>query len=129
MQVYQNPYGQYKQQQNRAIETADRVTLITMLLEGAISYNKKALLALENNDKKAVLEYVECAVKVVLHLYSCINFDEGGEVAERLGKLYNYICDQYIVFRKQLPNTAAMDSINKVLETILEGWKQLPKAT
>lgn len=127
MQMYNSPYGQYRQQKNRDIEMADKVTLIAMLLEGALNYNKKALLALEVGDKKAVLEYVEYAVKIILHLYSCINFDEGGEIADRLGSLYNYVCDQYIVFRKNLPSHEAMNSINQVLNTILDGWKQLPK--
>lgn len=127
MQSPYGPYSQYREQQKIAIQTADRVQLITMLLEGALSYNKKALMAKEGSDHKAVLEYVDCAVKIVLHLYSCLNFDDGGEIADRLGKLYNFVCDQYVVFQKDTDNLKVMGDINTVLETILEGWKKLPK--
>ena len=127
MQQVYSSYAQYRQQKNQVIESADRVTLIAMLLEGAISYNKKAVLSLEQGDDRAVLEYVNYAIKIILHLYSCLNFDEGGEIAERLGKIYNYVCDQYLVYQKNIKDTTPIDTINTVLGTILEGWKKLPK--
>lgn len=124
----QGGYNQYLQQQKMAIQTADRVTLIRMLLEGAISFNKKVEFALESNDSKAALEYIDRAARIVMHLYSCLNFEDGGEVADRLGRLYNYVCDQYIVFQKNMDNKDPLNSINSVLSTLLEGWKQLPNA-
>lgn len=122
----QGGYSQYVQQQQLSVQAADRVTLIRMLLEGAISFNRKAQFSLEKGEKKDVLEAVDRAARIVLHLYSCLNFDEGGEVAERLGQLYNYVCDQYIIFQMDMNNYKSLESINDVLNTILEGWKQLP---
>ncbi len=127
MQANLNPYGQYRQQKNTIIESADRVTLISMLLEGAINYNKKALIAVEQKDQKSALEFVDYGVKIILHLYSCLNFDEGGEVAERLGTLYNYACDQYVLFQKKPDTSKELESINRILAIVLDGWKQLPK--
>lgn len=122
----QGGYNQYVQQQQLSVQAADRVTLIRMLLEGAISFNKKAQFALEKGEKKETLEAVDRAARIVLHLYSCLNFDDGGEVAEHLGQLYNYVCDQYIIFQMDMNNFKSLESINDVLNTILEGWKQLP---
>lgn len=127
MALVHNPYQQYQQSKKQSIETADRVTLITMLLEGALSYNKRAIIALEEGEKKLVLENVDSAVKIVLHLYSCINFDQGGEVAEKLASLYNFVCDQYVRFQKEANDKAILESVNSILETIFEAWKQLPK--
>ena len=127
MQQVYSPYGQYRLQKNHVIASADRVTLIAMLLEGALSYNKKALLALEDKNEVMALESIDYAVRIVLHLYACLNFEDGGEIADRLGKLYNYVCNQYISWQKNLKNTAAIESINNILGTIYEGWKQLPR--
>ncbi|OVE82218.1 hypothetical protein BVY03_01400 [bacterium K02(2017)] len=128
MQQIIGPYAQYKRQKDHAIESADRVTLITMLLEGALSYNKKVLAALDDYDKMSALEYTDYGVKIVLHLYSCLDFEQGGEIATRLGRLYNYVCDQYVVFQKCPDSEAPINNINKVLTLILDGWKKIPKS-
>ncbi|MBF0104353.1 MAG: flagellar protein FliS [Deltaproteobacteria bacterium] len=126
MQQVYNPYAQYRNQRNHLIESADRVTLVSMLLEGAINYNKKALLALEQDDRITVLESINYATKIVLHLYSCLNFEEGGEIADRLAKLYHFICEQYVVYQKNIKNTVPVITINRILSSIHEGWKTLP---
>ena len=126
MQQVYNPYAAYKNQKNHLIESADRITLVSMLLEGAINYNKKALLALDQGDQIVVLENVHYATKIVIHLYSSLNFEEGGEIASRLGKLYNFICEQYTSFHKDFRNKAPIETINKILRSIYEGWKTIP---
>ncbi|MCP5464808.1 MAG: flagellar export chaperone FliS [Deltaproteobacteria bacterium] len=127
MQQVYSPYNQYRQHQNNAVQDADPVTLITMLLEGAISLNKKAKLCLEQDDTKTALEAVENGTKIVMHLYASLDFDNGGEIAEKLGSLYHYVCDQYVLFQKDPKDMAPLESINQVLVTILDGWKQIPK--
>lgn len=133
MQPTYSPYNnQYKQQRLQEIQSASRIDLIIMLLEGAVSYNRKALLAQEKGDKILILESIESASKIIMHLYSCLDFEKGGEIAKHLGDLYDYICDRYVSFRKIIlrqneQDPAVLNSINQVLGHVLEAWKQLPK--
>ncbi len=129
--IHQNPYQQYRQNQTHNVNSASRVELIAMLLEGAVNYNKKVLIGIEDKNMKVALEHIDNATKIITHLYSCLDLDNGGEVAENLGKLYAYCIEEYIgaqklILKKQYDPSKIL-AINRVVETILDGWRQLPK--
>ena len=105
MQMMHNPLLQYRHQQKNTIEQADRVKLITMLLEGAIRYNKKALLAIESKNIPAALENSDAGYKIVMHLYNCLDLAKGEKVVESLANLYNYCSDQYYSFMRRKSHT------------------------
>ena len=126
MQQVYSPYQQYQRQKNIEVETADRVKLISMLLEGAICFNKKALVCLECDDHVKTMEFAVRGQKIVMHLYECLDFDnEGAEIAKQLGRLYSYCGDEYAKFLKGDKVASRLESINEVLGTLLEGWKQI----
>lgn len=126
MQQVYGPYQQYKRQKEHDIQSASRVKLVVMLLEGAICFNKKAAMAVEANNKVAILENIDRANKIVMHLYESLNFDQGSKISEQLASLYSYICDRYTKFVKgKMDDLKDINSINTVLGTLLEAWKKI----
>lgn len=125
MQQVYAPYRQYQKQQQHEVLTASPVKLVGMLLEGAILFNKRAAAALEDGRNVNALEFADRACKIVMHLYNSLDFDKGGDVAVKLGSLYSYLLDQYADFTKPDRKPGALESINKVLSLILDGWKQI----
>lgn len=125
MQQIYSPYQRYEKQKQHEVLTASPVKLVGMLLEGAILFNKRAAVALEDGRKVNCLEFADRACKIVMHLYNCLDFDSGGEVAGKLGTLYSYLLDQYADFVKGNRKPETLASINNVLGVILEGWKQI----
>lgn len=130
MQHGYNPLMQYRNQQKMAIETADRVKLVTMLLEGCIRYNKKAQMAVESGNTVAALENSDAGYKIVIHLYSCLDLSRSDKVVENLASLYNFCSDQYFGFmRRSSENylkSDVLERINNIIGNILDAWKQLP---
>ena len=126
MQPHGGGYQQYRRQREQEIQTASRVKLVIMLLEGAICFNRKAMAAMEKKERVVALENTDRANKIIMHLYESLNFEQGGRVSEQLASLYNYICDCYSKFAKR-DNSAVsvLDSVNTVLNTLLEGWRKI----
>lgn len=126
MQQFYSPHQQYRRQKEQEVRTAGRVKLVVMLLEGAICFNKKAEAAMESGHRNVVLENVDRAAKIVMHLYESLNFEQGGKVSEQLASLYNYICDRYAKFVKgKLEDRTTLASVNGVLGTLLDAWKKI----
>lgn len=125
MQQVYSPYQHYQKQQQHEVLTASPVKLVGMLLEGAILFNKRAMAALEDGRKVNCLEFSDRACKIVMHLYNCLDFDKGGDVAAKLASLYSYLLDQYADFVKGNRKPETLASINHILGVIYDGWKQL----
>src|SRR4051812_2428245 len=123
MQQIYNPYSQYSKQNQSEIAQADPVKLVSLLLEGAVRFVKRALMEAENKKTKEVLESIDSASKIIIHLYGCLDFEKGGDVAERLSTLYSYIIDQITHVSKHPDDKGSLNSINEVLNIILDGWK------
>ena len=125
MQQVFSPYQQYQKQKDHDVRSASPVKLIGMLLEGAILFNKRAIASIEEKRRVNALEQADRACKIVLHLYNCLDFDRGGEISDKLASLYNYILDQYVRFAKGDVKVVTLEGVNRILDTILQGWKQV----
>lgn len=125
MQQIHSPYQQYQKQKDNDVRSASPVKLIGMLLEGAVLFNKKAIAAIDENRRVNALEYADRGCKIVLHLYNCLDFERGGEISDKLASLYNYILTQYRGFARGDTRAETLVSINTILGTIHEGWKQV----
>jgi flagellar secretion chaperone FliS len=72
-----------------AVRGASPVGLIVILYEEVIRALRKAQRALKQNDIEQRALELSHAIKVVGHLQSVLNFDEGGVVAKNLCNFYN----------------------------------------
>lgn len=111
--------NQYRQMQ---IKTASKPQILLMLYEAAIQNLKKAQEALEKKDLATKGVCIGKAHDIVNELTATLNFDVGGAVARDLERLYNFCTEQLV--KANIENSAeALKSVQKTLETLLEGWK------
>ncbi len=110
---------QYKQ---TAIKTSNRCQILLMLYEAAIQYVKKAVIAIEKRDLEAKGVAIGKAHDIINELINTLDFNVGGNIAQDLDRLYNFMVEQLI--KANLENTKEpLLVIQKLLETLLDGWK------
>ncbi len=119
----QNPLAAYAKVGNEiAIETADPHRLILLLFEGANAAIAKARLHMERSEIAEKGEAISKAIDIVANgLSSSLNIAEGGELAERLAVLYEYICKR-LLWANLKNNVAALDEASDLLGELHGAW-------
>ena len=74
-----------------SILEADPRTLVQLLLEGASSRLRLAMAHLERGDQAAKGKAIGRTCDIVAHLASTLDHQRGGEIADNLSALYDYI--------------------------------------
>ena len=98
-----------------------------MLYDGAIGFMKQALAELGQNNLAAKVRLVEKVSKIIEYLQSCLDAEKGGEIAENLNRLYEYMMVR--LTEANLHNDVAkMEEIIKLLGTVREGWAGICEA-
>jgi flagellar protein FliS len=116
-----NPYAAYRAAQTT---TSSQLQLIVALHDGAMRNLAKAANALAKKDYPAKAEAFGKALKIINHLWSSLDKNNGGEVAENLDAIYAYM-------HKRLVQANLRDDFGPIKEAIVhlrelrESWAQL----
>lgn len=108
------------------VTDADPHRLVQMLLEGALGKIAivKGLMLRKDMAKKG--EVIGQAISIVAGLRSSLNKEAGGEVAENLDRLYDYIERQLL--QANLKNDAnILDEVAALLKEVKAGWDAIPQ--
>lgn len=116
-------YGRVSVESN--VLSASPHQLISMLFDGAQSAIKAARLHMENGNTAEKGKAITKAIDIVNRgLLVALDKDNGGELAERLEALYNYISG--LLLRANLNNsTGALDEAAQLLNEIGSAWKEI----
>lgn len=110
--------------ENKITSSTSEETVL-MLYDGAIRFLRSAINELtENNNisEKAIL--IEKIVKILDYLQSCLDADKGGNIAENLNKLYDYM--QIKLTEANFDNDVSkMEEVLNLLLTVREGWNDI----
>ncbi len=110
-------------------EGKSQLELVIKIFDGALQSLTAAHDAYAEEDYQAGYRDLEKVRRFVVHLYSTLDFVQGGDVADRLGKLYVHLMSE-IDMIEATKNQAKIDSCAKVLRNLREGWVGLrPPAT
>jgi flagellar protein FliS len=101
-----------------------QIDLILKVYDGAITAFKEASQLYSKNDLNAGYEKMEHAKKFITHLYTTLDPEKGGEVAERLGKIYAFVLNQTDVAQATKDLKIIDDNIS-VLDNLRQGWQGL----
>lgn len=108
-----------------AVETSDPHRLILMLFDAAIAAISLArihMLAEEIPQKGAAISK---AINLITNgLAASLDKEAGGELAERLAALYDYMA-QRLLFANLKNSVAALDEVNELLSSLREAWAQI----
>ena len=121
----------YKNANREAVaESDDPQALIMILLDELLRAMRGyvTLLDKENNDETRKSDHFTRSLTMLYGLQSCLNFDEGGEIAENLYRLYEYARVQLLNTSRTGEIEGTQTAINAVTE-IREAWSSMdPKA-
>lgn len=126
----QNPAAAYAKVSNEiAVETANPHRLIMMLFEGA---QTAIVMARTHMEQKLVAEKgadISRAIDIITNgLLASLDIQQGGELAERLAALYDYIAHR-LLWANLKNDRAALDEAASLLGELQSAWAMIDPAT
>lgn len=120
-----NPY--IKQYQKNQVETATPEKILIMLYDGAIQYLNIAKTALEEPRSAESIQKIHNniigAQKIITEFMNTLDMDLGGDVAQNLYDLYNYLYNR-LVESNMKKDAKIIDEVLAHLKELKETWLQ-----
>lgn len=119
--AYANAGNLYK---SNEVLTASKKKLVIMLYDGAAKNLKLAKLAIEEKKIEKVNMLIIKTQNILVELMSTLNFEEGGEIANNLMALYEYMYQKTI--RANIDkNSEILDEIIGYFQELSDTWSQI----
>lgn len=127
MTTTRNHVNQYSQVKNyTGITDANPHQLVAMLLEGAMSKLSivKGMLTRGETSRKG--EIIGQVIAIIGGLRSSLDMEQGGELAENLDNLYEYM-ERRLVQANLKHDMDIIDEVTLLLREIKAGWDSIPQ--
>lgn len=119
-----NAYRKGNLKQDVAAADPHRLTL--MLMQGALDRIAYAKGAMERKDYAAKSDYISRVTAIIIHLRDTLNMDVGGETAQNMFALYDYMVEK--LNEAHVKNDLNMlDEVSSLLTPIRDAWVQIPE--
>ena len=107
------------------VSTANPHQLILMLFDGALLAINSAAISMANGDIAAKGTSISRAIEIITFgLKASLDGEAGGDLALRLGSLYDYMC-QRLFFANAGNNKASLNEVSGLLSDLREAWAQM----
>lgn len=116
-------YGRVRTQ--GGVESASPHQLTAMLFDGALNRIASARGHMERGEVAAKGEAISRSIDLVSGLRVSLDLDRGGELAEHLNALYEYI-GRRLLYANLHDDVAALDEIAGLLRPIRDAWAEIP---
>lgn len=108
-----------------AVATADPHRLVLMLFDGAMAAISLARIQMQSGMIPEKGLAISKAINLITNgLGASLDREAGGELAERLAALYEYMA-QRLLFANLKNNVAALDEVTELLGSLREAWAQI----
>lgn len=108
-----------------AVASADPHRLILMLFDGATVAISTARLHLERNEIAAKGQNISKAIDIINNgLLASLDKEAGGELAQNLAALYEYMCNR-LLWANLKNDAAALDEVARLLGEIHGAWAEI----
>ncbi len=114
--------------QKAQLEGLSQRDLIIMCYKGTLRYLNEARQQLEAGDSEAFSDQIEKAHRVIFHLYTTLDMQRGGEIAQKLAEIYAYLINQ-IYLLNATKNPDIINGISRIMNTLREGWEGIDPKT
>ena len=115
-----NAYGSYIKQE---VEGASQGKLIIMMYEASIRFTRAAIKAIGEKQIEDAHNNIVRAENIIYELMSTLNTDEGGEVADHLLRLYDFVIWE-LVDANTYKNADKLEGVIKVLTPLKDAWRE-----
>jgi flagellar protein FliS len=106
------------------VDSASPHQLINMLFEGACARLQKAQGCIAHGDIQGRSEAITATVSIISGLQASLDHERGGDLAENLESLYDYI--QRRLFRANSDNDPrALDEVVDLIKTLHDAWSAI----
>lgn len=108
------------------IQTSDPRNVVVLLYEGAIRFLHQALEALNKDERTEMSHFLIKTQKIIHYMNTSLDYENGGEISENLGRLYNYMRDSLNDANTRC-DAAKIDEVIGLLRPLLEAWREIAK--
>ena len=113
-----------KEYRHNEIATSSQGKLIIMMYEGALKFVNLAIEGVDNKDLSKKGSYINKAHDIINELSFALDMKKGGEVAQKLETLYQFVLHQ-LTLANIKSDRKALESVVNVLTPLMEAWKEL----
>ncbi len=124
--MFAKPLDSYKQMGMEAdIRGSDPHRLITLLFEGILVALKSARIAMANSDVATKTNSLTKAIEILNDgLIASLDIRQGGDLAEKLKALYEYMVSRLITANFK-NDSSAIDEVEGLLGEIYGAWQEI----
>jgi len=122
-----NSQGAYKKYQNVQVKTANKGKLLIMLYEGCVKFLRLAEKSIEEKEMEAANNYLIRSQDIINELMVTLDMEKGGEIAENLYKLYDFMMSQ-LVEANINKDVEKIELVEDFMLELLDSWKQIISA-
>ena len=101
--------------------------LVQMLMEGALEKIAQAKGNMVNRHIAKKGQNISTAITIIGGLQAALNKDSGGEIAENLSNLYDYMSSRLVVANSR-NDESILDEVARLMVEIKTGWDGIPDA-
>ena len=109
-----------------AVEGADSHNLIMLLMKGALESIAQAKGAIRQGNIELRGKKITRATEIILGLKDFLNVEQGGELAQNLDALYDYMVRTLLEAHK-IPSEDKLDEVGMLLTNISTAWAEIGK--
>jgi len=109
-----------------ALAVAGPAGMVALVYEEIIHALETAVEAIHAGDIPLRFRAVNRAMDLLDHLYSCLDAERGGEIAENLGALYRFILSRLTLINPRNDAEPAYQAI-LLVKPLLSSWQQLAR--
>jgi flagellar secretion chaperone FliS len=120
-----NAYNSYRQTQT---QTAAPGELVVMLYRGASRFLATAIQAIEVKDSQTANNQLLRAQAVISELLMTLDLKRGGEIAQNLNSIYEYMNFRLVDANMRKDATPARE-VERLLRELLPSWEQIARQT
>lgn len=121
MAGYQSPAHRYREV---AIKTANPLQLVVMLYDAAVHSVQEAQEHLRNGNIEGRSRSINKCIAVISELHLCLDMKAGGEIANSLDRLYDYM-KRGLVRANVEQSATPLTEIESLLDNLRSAWREL----
>jgi len=108
--------------QQTAISTQNRGRLIVMLYDGAIKFLRQSLEDLRQGDLAAKGRHIAKAQDILFELNTVLDMEKGGQVAQNLRSLYNFM-QRHLTHANVQKDPRMIQEVIDLLDELNQSWR------